>query len=133
MQAPRKLVAAVRVDGLEQAESDPYVYRQDVQVASDGAPEDGRTDGWDSEKHDFDRRSVLSGETEWCGVLVVNFVDVLIEGTPMEGTVQPIVSKVFHYEEKGNLAGHCEEGREWNPGFHTKIMCHWVEEPVSCQ
>lgn len=104
-----------------------------MQVAGDGTPEDGRADGWNSEKHDLDRRGVLGRETERCGILVVNFVDILVERTPVEGAVQPIVSKVFHYEEERNLHGHCEEGREWNTCFHTEVMCHWVEKPASYQ
>lgn len=49
MQAPRKLVAAVGVNGLEEPQDDPQVHSQDVQVAGDGAPEDGDADGAEAE------------------------------------------------------------------------------------
>ena len=106
-QAPRKIVAAMRIDGLKQAQRNPDIHGQNVEVPGDGAPEDGRADRGYAEKHDFDRRGVLGGEAEWCGVLVVDFVDVLVEGTPVEGSVEPVVAGVFHDEEYGDLEGHC--------------------------
>lgn len=49
MQTPRKLVAAVGVNGLEEPQDDPQVHGQDVQVAGYGAPEDGDADGAEAE------------------------------------------------------------------------------------
>jgi len=40
VQAPWEFVSAVCVDGLEQAENDPGIHSQNMQVAGDGAPED---------------------------------------------------------------------------------------------
>ena len=45
VQTPRELVAAVRIDGLEQPAYDPEVHSQNVQVASDGAPQDRSAHG----------------------------------------------------------------------------------------
>lgn len=61
VQRPGELVAAVRVDGLEQAEHDPDVHSQDVQVARDGAPENRPADGAETEHHDLDGRGVFGG------------------------------------------------------------------------
>lgn len=131
VQAPWELVSAVGIDGLEEPENDPCVHGQDVQVAGDGAPENWRADGWDTEKHNLDRGGVLSGEAERRRVLVVNFVDIFVERTPVEGAVQPVVSGVFHYEEDGNLQRHCEEGGERNTGPHAEVVGHRVKKPAN--
>lgn len=48
MQTPGEVIAAMRIDGLEQTHGDPDVHSEDVQIAGDGAPEDGRADGADA-------------------------------------------------------------------------------------
>lgn len=78
VQAPWELVAAVRVDGLEQSEYDPDVHSEDVQVFRDGAPEDGNADSTKGEDHRFDRGSIFSGEAERGRILVVEFVNLLV-------------------------------------------------------
>ena len=99
VQAPRELVAGVRVYGLEQAQDDPEVHGQDVQVLSEGAPQHGAEDGADAEEHDFDRRGVFCREPEGRGVLVVDLVDCFVEGAPMEPDKPSLVS--FSCEEDG--------------------------------
>lgn len=79
VQAPGELVTTVRINGLEQTEGDPAVHGQDVEVLGDGAPEDGASDATKTEDHDFNGRSVLSGQTERRGVLMVDLVDVLVK------------------------------------------------------
>jgi hypothetical protein len=79
VQAPGELVAAVRIDGLEQTERDPRVHGQNVQVLRDGAPEDGAGDGSEAKNHDLNRRRVLSSQTERSRVLVMDLVDVLVQ------------------------------------------------------
>lgn len=64
MQTPRKLVAGMRVDGLEQPEHNPEIHGQDVEVLCDGAPEEGHADGSEAEDHDFNGRGVFGGESE---------------------------------------------------------------------
>ncbi len=107
MQTPRKLVPAMRIDGLEQAQDNPRVHGEDVQVARDGTPQDGRAYGAEAEDHDFDRRGVFGGEAEGRGVLVVDLVDVFVQRTPVQGAVRPVVPGVFQHEEDGDLVGHC--------------------------
>lgn len=55
VQAPGELVAAMRIDGLEQAEHNPSVHGKDVQVLGDGAPDDRNSDSPESKDHDFNR------------------------------------------------------------------------------
>ena len=69
----------MRIDGLEQAERDPDVHGEDMQVASEEAVEEGSTDGTHSQDEDFERVCVLSRKTEGRRVLVVNLVNVLVQ------------------------------------------------------
>lgn len=129
VQAPGEIVARVRVDGLEQAQGDPRVHGQDVQVAGEGAVQDGREDGADAEEHDLDGRRVLGGHAEGGRVLVVDLVHVLVEGPPVEHAVRPVVPRVLGHEEEGDLAGHLEEWRERHARLHPEELSHRVEEP----
>lgn len=109
VQAPGELVARVSVNSLEKTENDPNVHGQDVQFAGNGAPENGRADSAEAKDHDFDRGSVFCGKTEGCRILVVNLVDVLVERTPVQSTVRPVVPGVLEDEEDGDLESHCED------------------------
>ena len=131
VQAPRELITAVRVDGLEQTEHNPDIHGQDVQVPSDGAPEDGAEDGAHPQNHDFDGGSVFGRKTEGRRILVVDLVDVLVERAPVHGAVGPVVPGVLDHEEDGDLVGHFEEGREGDAGVHAEVGCHGVKEPVA--
>ena len=82
-----RTVAAVRVDGLEETEDDPNVDGDDVQVAAEGAVEDGACNRAGTENHDLSGVRVLGGETEGRGVLVVDLVDVLVQDTRVERLV----------------------------------------------
>lgn len=59
-QAPGEVETAVCVDGLEEAEDDPDVHGDEVQVASDGEEENGRSHDTHTEEHGLDRRGVFS-------------------------------------------------------------------------
>ncbi len=60
VQTPRQVVPAMGIDSLKQSEGDPYVYGKDMKVTRDGTPEDWRSNGWNSKKHDLDGRSIFS-------------------------------------------------------------------------
>lgn len=64
VQAPREVIAAVCVDGLEEAKNDPDIHGEDVEIAGDCAPQDRDTDGADAQDHDLDRRGVFRSHTE---------------------------------------------------------------------
>ena len=68
----------MRVDGLEEAQHDPAVHGQDVQIFRDAAPDDRRADCAGTEQHYFDRRGILGCEPERGRVLVVDLVDGLV-------------------------------------------------------
>ena len=129
VERPGKLVARVCVDGLEEAEDDPDIHGQDVEVLGDCAPHDGNTNGTETQAHDFNWRCVLGSETEGSGVLVVDLVNGLVEGTPVERAMHPVVPCILEDEKDCDLVGHLVNGREGNLGAEAKVLGHRVEEP----
>jgi len=91
VQAPWELVAGVCVNGLEKTKDDPGVHGENMEVLGDAAPDDWTTKSTETENHDFNRRSVLGGQTEWSRVLVVDLVNHLVERSPVKSAVHPIV------------------------------------------
>ena len=47
----------------------------------------------------------------------------------MHQTVSPVVPRILHDEEDGDLIGHLVEGRERDVGLKTKVLAHRVEQP----
>lgn len=84
----KRTVSAVRIDGLEETEGDPDVDGEDVQVAAEHGVQDGADNRAGAEDEDLCGVGVLSGETERCRVLVVDLVDVLVEGSPVKSLVR---------------------------------------------
>lgn len=70
-QAPREVIARVRVDSLEQTEDNPHVHGEQMQVTSDRHPQDGTANGPNSQQHDLDWGGIFSGKTKGCRVGVV--------------------------------------------------------------
>lgn len=131
VETPRELITTVRVDGLEQAQHNPDVHCEDVQVAGEGAPEDRASDSTETKNHDLDRRRVFGRQAERSRVLMVNFMDRLVKRTPVKSTVREIVPGVLHHKENGDLVGHSPEGRKWNRGREAEELGHRMEEPAS--
>lgn len=129
VQTPWEFISAVSIDGLEEAEDDPDVHREDVKVASGENPKDGHHDGAESENQHFNWRCVLSGETEWRRILVMNLVDVLVKGAPMHSAMKPVVPCILQHEKDGNLEGHLRQAWERHAKIHATVFCHWVKEP----
>lgn len=130
VETPGELIAAVRVDSLEQAQDNPNVHGENVQVTSDGTPDDGTADGSEAQNHNLNRRCVFSGQTERSRVLVVDLVNGLVERAPVQGTVGKVVPGILHHKEDRDLVGHGPQRREGNRGGKTEELSHWVEEPV---
>lgn len=129
VQAPGELVSAVRIDSLKETAGDPEVHGKDVEVLREHGPEDRNEDGACAEDHGFNWRCVLGGKTEWSRVLVVDFVDVLVERPPVECAVHPVMPCIFQHEEDCNLIRDCSPRWEGNAGVHAAGLSHWVEEP----
>ena len=75
VQAPWELVTAVGIDSLEETEDNPEIHCQDMELASNQNPDDWSKDRAKTEYHDFNGRCVLSSQSEWSRVLVVDLVD----------------------------------------------------------
>ena len=75
VQAPWELVTAVGIDGLEETEDNPEIHCQDMELASNQNPDDWSKDRAKTEYHDFNGRCVLSSQSEWSRVLMVDLVD----------------------------------------------------------
>lgn len=95
----------------------------------DCTPEDWTNDGAETEEQHFNRTGVFCCQAERCRVLMVNLVDHLVELGGVQGPVRPIVPRVFHNEEDGDLVCHCEDGGEGNGGREATELSEWVEEP----
>lgn len=130
VQTPWEFISAVGINGLEQAQHDPDVHGEDVQIAREGTPQNGATDGAKAQNHDLDWRSILRGQPEGSRVLVVDLVDGLVQRAPVQRTVGEVVPGIFHHEEDGDLVGHGPEAREGDRGGESAKLCHWVEEPA---
>lgn len=108
--APRKVIPAVSVDGLDLPESDPEPERDHV-AGDDGGPEERR----DSEDQNLGPVSVRRGETHRSGVLVVDLVDILVAPLVVKKSVDPIVRVVFDHEVDEQLGQNFPSRRQWQP------------------
>ena len=129
VQAPWELVAAVRIDGLEQTAHDPDVHGQDVQLAGTQNPQDRDTDCSGTEEHDFDWGSIFSSQTKRRRVRVVDLMDVLVQWTPMQCAMEPIMPSILQYEKDADMEEHSRPMGERNASFHSAEFGRGVEEP----
>ena len=129
VQAPGEFIARVRINGLKQAQRDPQVHGEHVQAARDGAVDDGHADGAEAEEHDLDGAGVLGGHAEGRAVLVVDLVHVLVHGAPVQEAVVPVVPRVLHHEEDGDLEGDLVPAGEGDGRGHAEELGRRVEEP----
>lgn len=66
VQRPGEVVPTVRVDGLEEAQHNPEVDCDDVQVTHEVAVEEGSEDGASAKDEDLSGMRVLGGEAKGC-------------------------------------------------------------------
>lgn len=130
LEGPREIISRVSIDGLEQSESDPNVHGEDVEVLSEEAVEKRASEGSGSKDEDFSGVGVFSSEAEGGRVLVVDLVDMLIEGAVMEHLVSNIVEEVLKDEEECNLRSNGAQGRQGNlVGRHAESLSQGMEQP----
>lgn len=130
VQTDGEVVARVGVHSLEQTQDHPNVHGKDMQVFGEGAEKEGSTDGAHTQDQHLQRVCVLCRETERRDILVVQFMNVLVEGTEVHGTVGPVVECVFEHEKEGNLPDHLGPARERHfVCRHTKVFADRVETP----
>ena len=54
---------------------------------------------------------------------MVEFVDLLVERWCVQGSVEPVVPRVFEDEEDGDLVGHGQEGGERHRRRQAAVLC----------
>lgn len=129
VQTPGELVTAVRIDGLEQAQHNPEVHGQNMQITSNSTPKDGGSDCAETQNHNFNGRSVFGSEAKRSRILVMDLVDVLVEEAEVHRAMSPIVPSILEHEEDRNLESHLVDARERHRGAEAKKLAHGVEEP----
>lgn len=129
VQTPRKLVAGVCVDGLREAEHNPEVHCQDMQVLGDCTPQNGPKHGSETQEHDFNGRSVLGSQTKRRRVLVMDLVHISVKRTPVKQAVCPVMPGILHDKEDCDLNGYLPKWRKGNASGHAKENGHGVKEP----
>jgi hypothetical protein len=129
MQAPWKFVAAVSIDSLEETEDNPEIHGQDMELTSDQNPNDWYTNSAKTENHDFNGRCILGSQSEWSRVLMVDFVDVLVERAPVQCAVDPVVPSILKDKKYSDVESHCLPTRERNACVHAAEFRHRVEKP----
>ena len=117
------------IDGLKQAKYDPQVHGQDVQVASDSAPNDRADDGPESKAQDLNRACVLSGESKRSRILVMELVNCFVQTGRVQASMGPVVPGVLHDEKDGDLIGDLEGGGEGYRCLQATELSHGMEKP----
>ena len=72
------------IDSLEEPKDDPDVHGENVEFPSTEDVENRTSDRSSTEDENFSWVSILSGKPERSRILVVNFVNILVHGTPVE-------------------------------------------------
>lgn len=132
VKAPREFITTVSINGLEQAQDDPDVHGKNVEFTCHRTPNNRTPDSSEAQDHHFNRGGIFSSQAKRGRVLVVDFVNGLVEGTPMKSTVGEIMPGILHHKEDCNLICHGPKGREWDRGWESTELCQWVEEPKMC-
>lgn len=98
-------------------------------AAAAPAPQERSADSSETEDEDLDRVSVLSRKSERSRELVVNLVDVLVEGAVVHDPVHGVVPGVLHHEEQRELRDNLSQAGEGHlPRLHSDRSGEGVEQ-----
>lgn len=126
-EGPGKVVARVRVNGLEQTQHDPNQNGDQVHVAEKVGPEQRAADSAQTSNSDLDRVGVLGGQAKGRGVAVVLLVNVLVQGANVQSAVEPVVPGILHEKEGGNLHAKGRQGRKVGRNVNVKKLANGLE------
>lgn len=130
LEGPGEIVSAVSIDGLEETKNDPDVHGEDVEVSSAEDVKNRTSYRSGTEDEDLSGVGVLGSQAEGSRVFVVNFVNMLVHGTPVEGLMGEEVEHVFVNEEKRDLENGFLPSWEGDmPGAHSETLGDWMEQP----
>jgi hypothetical protein len=130
LERPGEIVSAVSIDGLEETKNDPDVHGEDVEVSSAEDVKNRTSYRSGTEDEDLSGVGVLGSQAEGSRVFVVNFVNMLVHGTPVEGLMgyqtwgyKPLVvvrKRVTAYRRSGTCL---RKRRKTRPGerFPSKL------------
>lgn len=99
-----------------------------MEVVRYGAEKDRGPNCSKSEDEDFRWMGVFCSKTEWSGILMVDFMDVFVEGTPMQTSMGPIMECIFHDKEDCDLPCHGRDVGEGNIDEKTKVVYYRMEQ-----
>jgi hypothetical protein len=106
----------VRIDGLEEAEQNPDVHGENVEVSREITVQQRARDGACSKDHDLGGVGVFSGKAEGCRVLVMDLVDVLVQNSGVEHLVGFRLKLKLHYRS----VQYFNIPRKWKKSSKTK-------------
>jgi len=90
----------MRINSLKQAQDDPDIHRQDVQVSlREDTPEQRAADGASAKDQDLERVGILGSEPEGSRKLVMKLVDLLVQLALMQRPMSPIMEKILKDKE----------------------------------
>lgn len=72
---------------------------------------------------------VFSSQAKRSGITVVLLVDVLVENTVVQASVEPVVPGIFEHEKDGQVHGNLPPRREGHREADTDFLTDRVEEP----
>lgn len=127
-QTPREIVSRVRVDGLELTQSHPSQHSHQMHLAGEVAKDQRGSNRAQAKKHGLPWAGVLGRQTKRRGILMVHPMDGTIKRAPVEGTVEPVVIRIFDEEEDCDLNGEGFKVRKWKGVLKTEQLHHRVEQ-----
>jgi hypothetical protein len=120
----------VCINRLEQAERNPDVDGEDVQVLREPAVQQRSANRASAQNQNLSGVRILGSETKGRAVLVVDLVNVPVERAVVQSLMGKVMKGVLKDEEEGDLGGHGLPAGEGNlPGLHAAGLSKGVEEP----
>lgn len=129
MQGDWELVPRMGVDGLEQSQGDPDGNGEQMQVLCEVAPHDRNTNSTEPQEHHLNRVCVFCSQAKWSSVSVMLLVDVFVEVTVVQASVEPVMPGVLQKEEDSHLQRNGLPRWEWDLKGNADLLADWMEEP----
>lgn len=124
-----ELVSRVGINSLEQSEGNPQRNGEQMQITGEHHPSNGDTDSTHSQKSNLNRMSVLGSKSKGSSVSVVLLVNVLVEGTVVQTSVQPVVPGILKHKEQSQMGTDLHPRREGDINSDSGVLAHGVEAP----
>lgn len=130
VQRPWEFVTGMRVHSLEQSQGDPETDGEKMQATSQHTPNDGNTNGTETKKHHLNWMGVFGSQTKWRSIPVVLLVNIFVENSVMQPTMEPVVPCVLQHEKYRQLETDGGPRGEGNLEADSQLLAHGVEKPT---